>query len=348
MSASMDGTVLAALGLEGAELGEPEATDSPAVGVAEAKGMAEPLLAALVALSPAAVATTPFDSNALESIGVRAETWDRDPRCVKLVGPSLDVPLDVRLAGAPEALWTSGDEPGVAWLDLSLSGAFVVASEAGRVVGRPEPGGITLWPVLRTFDLPALVGLEAPLDEWLAAAKDPWLEAEAAAAALPGDPWSVAVGAGLVARLAALTPAAVRDVVEATTAGRAVPALVAPRLWARSLRPEDLSTIERLALAEVDRVFGTLEALEEEDDLDAEARASVWSRTCRGRDDLECAALLLREAGRSDALDAALSTLDRLGAELRATVDPRQLAGDERLHRAAEADPLAWWAVDRP
>jgi hypothetical protein len=347
MSAPMDGKDLAVLGLEGAGLGAPEAIDSPRVGVAEAKGMAEPLLAALVALSPVEIATTPCDSSTLESIGVRAETWDRDPRCVKLVGPSPNDPLDVRLAGAPEALWVSGDEPGVAWLDLSLSGAFVVGSAEGRVVGRPEPDGVTLWPVLRTLDLPVLAGLEAPLDEWLAAAEDPWLEAEAAAAALPGDPWSVAVGAGLVARLAALTPAGAREIVDATSSGRAIPDLVSPRLWARRLGAADVSTIEILALAEVDRVSGPLEALEEEDELDGEARATVWIRACRGRDDLECAAVLLREAGRPDVLDAALSVLDRLGNELRATIDLRGLPGDERLHRAGETDPFAWWALDR-
>ncbi len=173
--------------------------------------------------------------------------------------------------------------------------------------------------------------------------RDGWLQAQAARTLETRGSWSVCVAAGQHGRLA--DPAAFGDpraIVEAQLRGDAPGWLSAPRRWVRSLEPEQVSTMSRLALAEVDRLSELADHLERADP-EADEWLEDWRRLCYARDDLEGVRVLLAERGVSADVDAHVATLDRAGRSLRVAAPLARLGRDERLRRASLADPDAWW-----
>jgi hypothetical protein len=338
---------LSSLGLDASDLAEPERLAWPSADVAQARPLlGEAALAALQALPPEHVTCTPCISVALDAIGVRAEVCDREPRIVKLTSEPAGSPIVLRAVGPEGSSWRPPDEHGVAWLDLSLCEVFFVEAGNGGVVGQPRGDELALFPVRRLTALDPLPSVLAPLDEWAAVADD-WAATEARQAAEGGDGWGVSVAAGILARYADRdAPAGARSIVAETAAGRALPFLVRPRAWARGLAPQELRAIERLALAEVDRIHAALERLSREPDLPEGAFEDAWERASLARDDLEGVAVLLRETGRAGRLDTGLDLLDRLGASCRAGIDAVRRPRSERLRHAGRMDPSAWWGTE--
>ena len=173
--------------------------------------------------------------------------------------------------------------------------------------------------------------------------RDGWLQAQAARTLETRGSWSVCVAAGQHGRLA--DPAAFGDpraIVEAQLRGDAPGWLSAPRRWVRSLEPEQVSTMSRLALAEVDRLSELADHLERADPeadewLEDWRRLSLRARRPRGR---------ARAAGRARCLGGRRRARrhTRPCRRVAAVAAPlARLGRDERLRRASLADPDAWW-----
>ena len=129
---------------------------------------------------------------------------------------------------------------------------------------------------------------------------------------------------------------------EAQIRGEVQDGLATPRRWVRSLEPEQVSTMGRLALAEAERL-GEAAGHLERSDPESDAWRDEWRQLCHRRDDLEGVRVLLAERGASQALDSHLAAVDRAGRALRMSAPLARLGPDERLRRARLADPDAWW-----
>ncbi len=321
--------LLAELGLSGYELGEAGVVELPESLVGQALGL--PRLADLRALvmGPVVLAV-------LAAAGIEAHVSADGSRVAKFLSPSPDVPLAVRtLSGGGGVL--PSDEKDVVWVDLRSVGAFLLEGGGHRVVCVVEGDRLTVRELVRAVALEPLATVPAP-EGWLGMTGDAWLNEQVGERLAVGDSWSVGVAAGMQARLTEpAVPVAPGGVPDAS--------ITQPRLWMRSLPAAEASTLERLALAEVDRLNGMLDELlsvPEDADL-SEDWCSDWLRACESRDDLEGMRLLLSEAGRAEALSQQLALVDRAGSSLRMRAPLATVAPGERLRRARLIDPDAWW-----
>ena len=91
-----------------------------------------------------------------------------------------------------------------------------------------------------------------------------------------------------------------------------VPALAAPRHWARQLEPAQLRTIQELARAETTRLVLMIDDVAEMAIPEEGPWQSQWLDVCHGRDDLEGVCTLLREANAVDPLTEPLEVRRRI------------------------------------
>ena len=330
--------LLAALGLSDRDIGETESVAWPEPAVGEARGLGAR------ELQPAVLANrrvVPIAAALLAGAGVHAFAAADASGLVKVVGRGR---VRVRVGPAGQGrTFQRPEEPEVAWVDAERAGPFLVESDAGRLLASVERGRLTLQRVSPPPASAPLAGIAEPADGWLRSSRDAWLQDEARRTLETPGPWPVCVAAGLHARLADAgvhgDPAAIA---EALVRGEVQPWLAAPRRWVRSLAPEQVDTMRRLALDAVDRL-GALAAELEGAEPEGDGWREGWRRLCRSRDDLDGVRVLLAERGAARELDAAVGALDRTGRALRMSAPLARLGPDERLRRARLADPDAWW-----
>jgi len=338
MQAGIDDAVLHALGLSECQLGEQETVPwlDPAVG--QARGIATR------ELSSAALATlrvVPISAGLLGSMGLSGFAAADSSGLVKLVG-SGDVSIRLVQAGHGRT-FQSEAEPKVAWVDATRSGPFLVETSTGRLICSLDQSQLHLRAVLEPVNFAPLASIEEAAGGWMRSSGDGWIRAEAVRALEASGPWSVCVAAGLHARL--VDPAAFGppgESVDALLKGVSPEWLSRPRQWVRALSPLQVSTMRRLALAEVDRLSELADRLGRTESAKDEWREE-WRRLCHGRDALEGVRVLLAEVEASAELDAHLKPLDHAGALLNAEAPLARLRPDERLRRARLANPDAWW-----
>lgn len=330
--------LLEALGLRGYELGETETIAWPEAAVGQARGVSPRELAGAALAS---LRVVPIGASLLAAVGVYGFAAADSSGVLKLVGRG---PVVIHVGGsAGGSTFRSEAEPNVAWVDASRSGRFLVETSSGRLMCVVDRGQLHLQAVTAPLAIAPLAVIEEPADGWMRSSRDGWLEREAVRTLEAGGTWSVCVAAGQHARLA--DAAAFGDpgeIVEAQLKGDAPSWLSGPRRWVRSLAADQVRTMARLALAEVDRLNELADALER-GDPEADEWREDWRRLCHARDDLEGVRVLLAERGASSDLEAHVRPLDRAGESLRAAAPLARLGRDERLRRALLSDPDAWW-----
>jgi hypothetical protein len=225
-----------------------------------------------------------------------------------------------------------------------------------------------VYPLVASLALEPLAPIPAPeFEMWLADCRDSWLAGELEALVSAGDDWSLAVASGAFVRL--MEPAAVgqglvvrrldpggwppstrapsataaSQRVEALLRGEVDETLARPRRWIRGLTPEQIRTVEQLALAEADRLMEALDEVVEATESATTDWSSEWVALCQSREDLEGVRVLLTEVGRHEALGRALATLDREGRRTSLGIPLARVPADEKLSRAHRIDPDAWW-----
>lgn len=341
MTSPLDPQVLDELGLGGAALAAAGSTEWPASDVDSAKGVGAALALTLATL-PAGEPMAPLLLPALERLGISVSSAPAEPRILEFTS---DGPLVVRSPRADAgAVLQLPEHPNAVSLDLRASGPFTLTSAGRTVLLVPGEEALEIHEVVEPVALAPLEPFAAPVMDWLQSCSDPWLAQQVRPLAEAGDTWSTSVAAGMLARLLERSGSS-RDRVAALLAGQVDPELARPRLWARSLLPRQIETIERLALSEVDLLFADLELAEQVVDESEPGWPEAWVRLCHSRDDLEGIALLLREAGHSSRVDIALDNLDREGRRVHAGLHLQRLPDDERMTRAALRDPFAWWGA---
>lgn len=321
--------LLAELGLSGCELGDPEVIELPEGLVGQAKGL--PTISELKSR-----VMVPVVAAVLTAAGFQAQIAADGSRVVKFLSPSPDQPLVVRaLSPGGSGGVMPSEEKDVAWVNLGAAGTFLLEAGGRRLIGEVDGDRLLLREVAAAVALEPLAEIPVPGGEWLGMTSDTWLNERVGERLAVGDAWSVGVAAGMQARLTnPPKPVAPGGSLDAS--------ITRPRQWARALPSSEASTLERLALAEVDRLNGMLDSLAAADEVGDDWR-SDWLRACESRDDLEGLRLLLAEAGRAGALTEQLAVLDRAGAELRMRAPLAQVAPGERLRRARLLDADAWW-----
>lgn len=337
------------LGLGGYEVGQPARVPLPRGAVARGFSAAD---ASVFDADFAELARRDFEDCVflearvpiLEEAGVRITLFDRESRVVRLEdmrGEGLEA------RGAPEALYSPADSPGVIYTDLRRTALVGIRLPDGSAFAlRQGAASIDVFPLLpRSLDVRPIGELGCPIEEWLGDCQDCELAAWVREHVEVGGAWHRVVAAGIYARLLNARGGDARQVVGDLLAGRPDPELARPLRWARSLSAEMLDDLEDLALAEVDLLRERVERLRERLEMEDETwRADLLSAFHR-RDDLEGLHVLLTEANHAERLAMALDGLDHAGERLMIGF-PREIHFDDpRLRRAALGDPRAWWVM---
>jgi hypothetical protein len=334
------------LGISVDRLGPSEGHSWPELPAGEAKGVvAKVTLAAVLSgttpMNPAAIPT-------LEQIGIRVESADRAPWNVRLSTSSPDDLLAVRVIGRVEgALLIQSDKPDEAAVDLRKAGSVLISASRGEVMASADTDGVTFW-AISGFTIEPAATVEAPALRWLSEADsdDQWLRSEVSQLLQRGGTWANVVAAALVARyLEPASTAVAKQWLQATLACQAVPALAAPRQWARQLQPMQLRTVQELARAEATRLALMLDEVAETAVPDDGPWQGVWLDVCHSRDDLEGVRILLREVDAAEALQRPLTRLDRTGRMVRSVLPGAFVPRDERIRRANKVSPDSWWST---
>jgi hypothetical protein len=244
-----------------------------------------------------------------------------------------------------DAFYNPPGEPGVSVADLSRLPEVTLVSDEGGVSVRWTRGGIYVQEI-RPFNIAPLVGIEAPVMDWLQNVSDTWVVAEAKRLVESRTSWCQVVAAGLIARhVEPPRGVAAREAVGRLLHGEVDPIVAAPRAWARTLTRAQLQTIEDLALSEVDVIQLDLQELLPAVHENREGWQQRWHRLCQRRDELEDVRLILHEANADHVLSDALLDIDQEGEALRLSVPWTTALEDERATRVAAGDPFAWWGA---
>ncbi len=334
------------LGLGLDRLGAPKTYPWPEVATGEAKGVV-----ARVTLAAVLSGTTPMNPAAipaLEQVGVADESADRAPWNVRLSASEPDGFIAVRVpTGAHEALLMQPERQDQVAVDFVRAGSVLVSGPRGDVLVIADRHGVTFAAVSGISVAPAAV-VEAPALAWLAEAQctDSWLNAEVSQLLQRGGPWANVSAAAIVARYVEPAGSVTAKVwLDATLAGKPVPALATPRQWARQLQPAQVRTVQELARAETTRLALMLDDVAETALPETGPWQNEWLDACHGRDDLEGVWILLREASAADPLTTALERLDRTGRVVRNVLPSTFVPADERTRRASRVAPDSWWST---
>lgn len=283
----------------------------------------------------------PWFSDQAAMFGVEILRDEDDDRRVQLASTS-GAPLSVRSVGGA-GTFVDGE---VVYVDFSAARGAVVATEEGEqivlnMVGR----NLLVWPVLgQTLKVEPLVGVVAPLSEWLADSDDAWLVRHLETAVQSESAWSQASAAGTIARLESIAPARVSSVIQQLLQGAADEREHRVWDWAVALSVAQRQTLLDLLGAEVSMVQSLLDELESSVAPDDDSWLATLSEVLHRRDDVESVAGLLAHAGDAAAVADLVAPLDARGEVFVRALPP--LAGlrdDERLRRAAVATTDAWW-----
>jgi hypothetical protein len=336
-----------ALGIRVDSLGASETYPWPELPAGEARGVVAKvtLAAVLSGTTPMNPATIP----ALEQIGVTVESADRAPWNVRLSTPVPNGVVAVRISGdAHDAVLTQSKETNEAAVDLVKAGSVLITGPHGDVLATADAHGVTVSPVSGVV-VERMATIEAPALEWLSNAQstDEWLRSEVSELLQRGGAWANIVAAALVARYSEpATPAVAKQWLEATLARQAVPALAAPRQWARQLKPAQVRTVQELARAEATRVELMLDDVADTAVPEEGPWQSAWLSVCHGRDDLEGVCILLHEASAAEVLQKPLARLDHTGRMVCSVIPRKFVTGDERIRRARRVSPESWWSAE--
>jgi hypothetical protein len=335
-----------AMGISVDRLGPSETYSWPELPSGEAKGVV-----AKVTLAAVLSGTTPMNPAAipaLEQIGIKVESADRAPWNVRLSTPVPDGFVAVRVpSGAHNAVLTQPERKNEAAVDLVKAESVLISGPHGDVLATADSHGVTVSAVSGVVVEPTAT-IEAPALQWLSETQssDHWLHSEVSQLLQRGGSWAQVVAAAFVARyLEPASNAVAKRWIEATLACQTVPALAAPRQWARQLRPAQVRTVQELARAEATRLALMLDDVADTAVPDEGPWQSVWLDVCHGRDDLEGICTLLREASAAEALQTSLVRLDKTGRMVRSVLPTAFIPNDERTRRASRVSPDSWWST---
>ncbi len=216
----------------------------------------------------------------------------------------------------------------------STGGTLVIDYDLGRVEMIP------FFPELRGLT----INLGNQVQQWTNACQDTWLKPLLDRKVELGLPWQTFVAAGMLVRLQDQDPTYGKALVAALLAGKLPPEMERERTWAKSLDTHTLQNLVTRGLTAVETLHRKLAELQ--DDLQTGqiiTQADVLN-TLYLRDDIASGQVLLESAKMGDAIARALKHADQLGEELvQALTAEFDFQDDERLSRAAMANPEGWW-----
>lgn len=190
------------------------------------------------------------------------------------------------------------------------------------------------------------MSVRIPVDEWCRTCEDAWLEDLLRRRAASSDLWEQATAAGLYARFfdVAATDSALQPAVSWLTRQVGL-GVEAARRWARNLSTAERDTLIAGTVDRVGQLSKMLEKLDRAIKLDDAAWLAEVKTVCHGRDDVEAVRWVIEAAGGRLTSHSGLEELDAQGRELFSALPGTLLRDDERMRRAREVDPEAWWVL---
>jgi hypothetical protein len=282
--------------------------------------------------------------SAFEQVGLLVQVLANNPRVLKVssadgseVHVLRPVHKDARSEAVSDPDWhLDRDDPGTVFLQCSGEARAVVGTQArsGILI---EADGQSVTQLFLPLDPEPCAPMSSPALRWCEELGDSWLREEVVEALADADPLGHVVAVGLFKRMQA-DPADPVGTVRQLLEGKPVPQLSRSHEWFRSLSAAQRRTSERLACERSERLAAQMPLLSR---LTAEQVLSVLVK----RDDLEGVRVLLQEVGAGQRLDAAVSAVDRFGCECQDRSLAHTAVRCQRLVRAYQLDPGAWWAT---
>lgn len=216
----------------------------------------------------------------------------------------------------------------------STSGTLVIDTAGGRA------SMIPFFPELRAL----AINLGHEIGHWVSACEDNWLQSLLLAKTTIELPWQSFVAAGMLVRYREHRADDRKAMVEALLAGKIPAELERERNWAKSLDSNTLQNLLTRGLTSVETLHRNLNALQSDfEEGQIITRADVLD-VLYLRDDIASGYLLLDAAGMGEPIQHALKHADELGESLLEALQKEfDFASDERLSRAAIANPEGWW-----
>lgn len=221
----------------------------------------------------------------------------------------------------------------------STSGTLVIDAAGGRA------SMIPFFPELRAL----AINLGNEIGEWISACEDNWLKSLLLAKTATQLPWQSFVAAGALVRYREHGAADRKAIVESLLTGKIPVELDRERAWAKKLDTHTLRNLVTRGLTSVETLHRKLAELQS-DIADGQiiTRADVLD-VLYLRDDIASGQLLLEAAGMGEAIRQSLYHADQLGESLSEALRSEfDFEGDERLRRAAIANPEGWWTQLTP
>lgn len=282
----------------------------------------------------------------LERSGWSLATSPGAPHAWHLAAPRSQAPA-VFLSGpvAPEedCVAFEEDDPSTAHFDVRAASdfSFLLPDGSGVVVevkaGRPFLR--RAHPTSQPFDV-----APAPVQDWLGDEADGWLR-DVLDRARASD-WTAVLAAGHWVRFRRPSPAQRERLRRTALSGSPDPQWDRARSWMEQLAEADVEKLLERTRREIVSQICLVHAVGEEVAPDEVTWCAAYMKVLHGRDDLESARVLLAYRNRSHDLASLLRRLDREGRALVwSAPEPSEAATDERLQRACEATPGAWWTT---
>lgn len=277
-----------------------------------------------------------FDLNAG---GARALGFDLK----RLAGSSL-----VEIIGVTSAIATNTDaiqaqSDNIIIVDFARPSKTRLDSTSGTLVIDTAGGRASMIPFFPELSALA-INLGHEIGQWISACEDHWLQSLLLAKTSTELPWQSFVAAGMLVRYREHRAADRKALVEALLAGQIPTELERERNWAKSLDSNTLQNLLTRGLTSVETLHHKLNELQ----TDLEEGQIITQADVQDilylRDDIASGHLLLEAAGLGDPIQRALKHADELGESLlEALQEEFDFASDERLSRAAIANPEGWW-----
>jgi hypothetical protein len=213
-----------------------------------------------------------------------------------------------------------------------------------------EESDVWVGPVFRRpLTLPVEVEIESDAEKWaneyLDSTGDEWLVDLVKGKLLTKDTLDHVIGIGILVRLQ-IPPSGqeLKNEIEEMFRGELKRTRQRELEWARHLSRDEVSTVERFAVAEAGILDEELERLFYSAAVDEKEWQDEMLKVLHLRDDLEGVSFLLREAGSGYALRGILESIDEQGRlYIKSLPTWRGPPTDERLQRAAVVNPEGWW-----
>lgn len=283
-------------------------------------------------------------AKAAEEMDFRVAYFEERPQLVRVWTP--EGPFHVLSANDDTSVYESED--GEYYLDFArLNTPVALVNEAGEGLFLEESDHrLRIGQLLRVPEsLSLTVELSSPVETWLESSDDPWVCELVRQKIALASGWEYLAALGTLHRLEKVTDKGRRDEFIKQMLTGTPPAFRERALqWADALDAQSVDKLTALTLGALEQLQDEMEVIRQDYEEGANIDRQKVLDMLHLRDDIESALVLLSRTDKLETLAAPVESADQVGAVLARDLHLEfDFIDDERIRRASQIDPTAWW-----